>query len=680
MSILTEGKLEEELEGFLKGFTDKAGRLKYREEALKAVLSRKTSIVVDFEDLLTYDRDIADLLLSEPDLVQRPFDRAAYRLFSVVNPQLTAELPPGRFKVRIKNLPDRIPLRAVSSANLDRLIAVAGMVVRTSEVKPLLVEAAWRCPRGHITREPQRAFSLKLPRRCSECEETRQFELDKRASFFTDYQIARLQELPEELPPGQLPQSLDVYLTGDIVNSARPGDRVVVVGINRAEPESAQGRPLSIFKSRLEGVYVEVLGKEEERLEITEEDEARFKKLVQQPDAFQRLVASVAPAVHGYTLIKEALLLQVVSAPQRILSDGTTLRGDINILLVGDPGTAKSELLKYMARLAPRGLYTTGRGSTAAGLTAAVVKEKGGMMMLEAGALVLADQGLACIDEFDKMRPEDRQVLHEVMEQNSVSVAKGGIVATLNARTSIVAAANPVFGKYDPYRNIYENVAIPVPLLTRFDLIFVIRDVPERSRDEEVARHVIELHRRRDFPVEPPLDFEFLRKFVAYAKRMEPELTKEAEQRILDYYVKLRSMGSEALITITPRQLESLIRLSTARARLLLKPKVTLEDVDEAIRLFDYMLQSVAMDVKTGRVDLGVLHGRPLSLRTVLTTGLDIFKRLEGERREPVDARVFIEELMKATGISREEAERALANMVKSGMVFEAAPGKYRRI
>ena len=220
-------------------------------------------------------------------------------------------------------------------------------------------------------------------------------------------------------------------------------------------------------------------------------------------------------------------MLLAVGSPQVTLPDGQTLRGDINILLVGDPGTAKSEFLKYISRLAPRALYTSGRGSTAAGLTAAVVKETNGMMMLEAGAVVLADQGIACIDEFDKMKPEDRSVLHEVMEQQTVSVAKGGIVAMLNARTSILAAANPVYGRYDPYKNLYENINLPIPLLTRFDLIYVVRDVPDKEGDEKLAEHILEIRRKSSYKLAPPIDFMLLRKYIAYTKRINPALSEE---------------------------------------------------------------------------------------------------------------------------------------------------------
>jgi replicative DNA helicase Mcm len=234
------------------------------------------------------------------------------------------------------------------------------------------------------------------------------------------------------------------------------------------------------------------------REEISPEEEKMIKSLSRSSDVYQKLIDSFAPHIQGQSLIKEAILLLIVGSNQRLLGDGSKIRGDINVFLVGDPGTAKSEMLKFCARIAPRGLYTSGRGSTAAGLTAAVVRDKTGIMMLEAGAVVLGDQGLVSIDEFDKMKPEDRSALHEVMEQQSASIAKGGIVATLNARTSILAAANPMYGKYDPFKNITENVNLPIPLLTRFDLIFVVRDIPTKERDESIARHIIQRNTKQE--------------------------------------------------------------------------------------------------------------------------------------------------------------------------------------
>jgi replicative DNA helicase Mcm len=342
--------------------------------------------------------------------------------------------------------------------------------------------------------------------------------------------------------------------------------------------------------------------------------------------------------------------------------------------------TAKSELLKYVARVAPRGLYTSGRGTTAAGLTAAVVKEKSGLMMLEAGAVVLADQGVAAIDEFDKMRPEDRGVLHEVMEQQTVSVAKGGIVATLNARTSILAAANPVFGKYDPYKNIYENVNLPTPLLTRFDLVFIIRDIPDRVKDEKLASHILETHRAEAFTVQPPLGFDMLRKYLIYAKKVYPKLTREAQERLLQFYLDLRASSTEGTIAITPRQLEALIRISTARARLLLRDKVTIEDALQAINLMRKMLESVGIDVRTGKVDLGVLQGRPASERGILEKAMDVFRQLHGPEKKPVEAKAFVDELVKTGDFSAEEARRVISTLYKLGQIYEIRSGYYSKI
>ena len=271
----------------------------------------------------------------------------------------------------------------------------------------------------------------------------------------------------------------------------------MLTGVIRIEQERMSGvskNESPLYRLRLDGNNVEFLGgkgdktsRRIQREEISPEEEKMILALSKNPDIYNRLVDSYAPHITGHEVIKESILLLMAGSTQRQLNDGTKIRGDINIFLVGDPGTAKSEMLKFCARIAPRGLYTSGRGSTAAGLTAAVVRDKTGIMMLEAGAVVLGDQGLVSIDEFDKMKPEDRSALHEVMEQQSASIAKGGIVATLNARTSILAAANPMYGKYDPFKNITENVNLPIPLLTRFDLIFVVRDIPTKERDVQIA-------------------------------------------------------------------------------------------------------------------------------------------------------------------------------------------------
>jgi replicative DNA helicase Mcm len=461
---------------------------------------------------------------------------------------------------------------------------------------------------------------------------------------------------------------------------------VILTGIVRIEQEhipSMKGKS-GIYRLRVQGNNIEFLGgrgtktsRSTEREEISQDEEKIIKSLGKNADIYERLVASFAPHVHGHDIIKESILLLIVGSTQKILADGAKIRGDINIFLVGDPGTAKSEMLKFCARIAPRGLYTSGRGSTAAGLTAAVVRDKIGIMMLEAGAVVLGDQGLVCIDEFDKMKAEDRSALHEVMEQQSVSIAKGGIVATLNARTSILAAANPMFGKYDPFKNITENVNLPVPLLTRFDLIFVVRDIPSKERDTRIAQHILNLHRTSGTDTKSLIDVDILTKYLSYSKRFDPNLTPEAEEKILEYYMKMRNVESEGMITVTPRQLEGLVRLATARARLLMKTQV---DGERAIFLIQSMLEDAGVDVNTGKVDLGVLQGRPHSEVSKMQLFMDVMKSLEGDEKRPVEEKTFVKELVKTGKFIEEEARKYIKKLQRESAIYESKPGHYNRV
>ena len=689
-TTFSESAISDRVKEFLAQFKDKDGSFKYIEQIDQMMPKGAKYIVINYNDLVTVP-EIESVFNEEPDSILKAFSRAINEILHERFPSY-AEKIKDETRARVVNYPIQRSLRQINAEVINKMTSVSGMVVRSSEIKPLAREILFVCPDGHLTQiDLPKGMSLNTPTRCSDpkCSH-RELEIKQEESRFIDFQILRLQELPEDLPPGQLPHYVDVTIKQDLVDNARPGDRVILTGIVRIEQEPVSGisrTNSALYRLRIEGNNIEFLGgkgsktsRRTEREEISPEEEKIIKSLAKNSDIYQRLVDSFAPHIQGHSLIKEAILLLIVGSTQRILGDGSKIRGDINVFLVGDPGTAKSEMLKFCARIAPRGLYTSGRGSTAAGLTAAVVRDKSGIMMLEAGAVVLGDQGLVCIDEFDKMKPEDRSALHEVMEQQSASIAKGGIVATLNARTSILAAANPMYGKYDPFKNITENVNLPIPLLTRFDLIFVVRDIPSKEKDQRIAKHIIDLHTPTGIETRSLIDVDILTKYLSFSKRNNPNLTKEAEEKILDYYMQMRNVESEEMITVTPRQLEGLIRLATARARLLMKDQVEAEDAERAIYLIQSMLQDAGVDVNTGKVDLGVLQGRPRSEVSKMQLFMDVLKSLEGDNKIAVEEKLFIKELEKSGKFTEEEARNYLRRMLREASIYESKPGHYNRV
>lgn len=683
----TESALVNDLEEFLRAFKDRTGNYKYFDRINNLMAANSISLVVDYIDFDTFKPELAKLITNEPDEMFDAFNKAIFNVLYEIHPDYANEIQ-NNIKVRIGNYTVQKSLREINAEVINKLVGVSGMVVRSSEVKPLAKKIGYRCLNcGGITEAQLQGLVLKKPLKCSKCSE-KELEMDPDTSIFIDFQMVRLQELPEDLPAGHLPHYLEVTVIGDLVDQCRPGDRILLTGIVRIEQELlSQQMKTSLFRLRMEGNNIEYLGgrtadkdnRTIERLEINSEDEKHIFALARKNDAYDILISSYAPHVYGHEVIKEVILLLIVGSVTKRLEDGSARRGDINVLLVGDPGTAKSEMLKFAAKIAPRGLYTSGRGSTAAGLTAAVIRDKSGIMMLEAGAVVLGDQGLVCIDEFDKIKPEDRSALHEVMEQQTCSVAKGGIVATLNARTSILAAANPLYGKYDPFKNITENVNLPIPLLTRFDIIYVIRDIPEKEKDHRVASHILELHRESESTGQYFIDIDLFSKYLAYSKTMEPKLTVEAIDKIRDYYMKMRNVESDGMITVTPRQLEGLVRLATARSKLLLKDYVDSDDAERAIYLIQTMLETAGVDVNTGRVDLGVLHGKPQSEISKLKLFMEIFNALSGQDKSDVEEKHFINELTQTGRFSEDDAKNFLNKAMQNGQIYERRSGFYAK-
>src|SRR5437879_2586478 len=957
----------------------------------------------------------------------------------------------GKIFARFRRLPEKTALRKIGAEHIKKIALVDGIVVRTTQVKPTNVSAGFRCRKClEITVLDQEGELIHGPgSHCQFCKQSTSFELLQEQSKFKNTQEARIQERPEDLPPGQLPRYLEVRLEDDLVDSARPGDRVSVTSIVRAEKQTVgeRGR-LRTFNIYLDANFVDVVGKETEVVEINPEEKKQVLEATQDPWVQRKLVMSLAPSIYGYEDVKEGILYLLFGRTAKQLPDGVNIRGDENVLLIGDPGcligderivlgdgtiakiedlgrdhleeldvpvltgrggaerdvatrfhvyrdqptmeivtesgksvrgtynhpllavetvnrslvrhwkrldefkvgdrvatvtgfpcyarryvdtgvrplpyrvgprfhgrlpnkvtpdlgaflgyvlgdgwvqkyrvgflvadgekdllkplcdkadklfgvkprvkeriipgrkrllhndvigsqdiaanvslvrekrvpniilrsgdevvaqflkwlyeadgtvfsskrgcgaiglkakniellrdvqvlllrfgvhsriignalltrrgesilkfarkigfasskkrtrlaelearagrlkrltgqrserivavynrepadvydievprthrfiangivshnTAKSQLLQYVSRIAPRGLYTSGRGTTAAGLTAAVLREKTGGMILEAGALVLADKGVACIDELDKMRPDDRVAMHEDLEQQTVSVAKGAIVATLNARAAVLAAANPSLGRYEPHRNVSENINLPVTILSRFDLIFIIKDQPEADYDTRMSEHILALHRSRVSPETAPFAPDFLRKYISYAKRIIPVLSSEAVIELRDFYLKMRAKGgAEAAVAITPRQLEALVRISEARARAFLRDIVTVEDAKSAIRIMTVSLSDVGVDVKTGAMDIDVIMtGKPRSLRDSFQRVIETVAEMERETGT-LEETVLIAALVDKEKMEEREARRLIGQLIKEGILYSPKPGRLKR-
>ncbi len=670
---------EERFQDFLRSFKED-GEDKYRKRLAHVALSGTRSIVVDFDDLISYDPDIARSILDKPDEYFEYLDRSAWAQLKIEDPEYAEIIK--RLRVRFRKLPEKHWLRKIGSENIGRLLLIDGIIVRSTSVKPLLIKAAFQCRKCNAMSYVEQAGTLmRGPGVCAHCR-SKIFEFMEKQSTFMNSQEIRIQERPEDLPPGQLPRAMDIKLSEDLVDIARPGDRVSITGVARAQQEFVGRKArLRTFELLLDANYVDIVGKEVEVVEITPEDERHIRELAKDPFIHRKLIASLAPSIYGYGDIKEAVLYLLFGGVPKRLPDGVVIRSEVNVLLVGDPGVAKSQLLQYVSRTAPRGLYTSGRGTTAAGLTAAVVREKSGGMVLEAGALVLADKGVACIDEIDKMRPEDRVAIHEALEQHTVSVAKGGIVATLNARAAVLAAANPALGRYDPYRNITDNINLPVTLLSRFDLLFIMKDVPEPDSDSRMSDHILTLHRLKTTPEEPPLLPDLLRKYIAYAKRVEPALSEDAVSAIRQYYLKMRSLSgsTESPVVITPRQLEALVRLAEARARSFLRDRVEAEDAQAIIRLMTLSLQDVGIDTTTGKMDIDVIMtGKPKSLRDKMQVVLSTFADLEKQLGIVEDSTLF-QALSRKVDITDDEAKRLVEQLVREGILYSPKAGHLKR-
>lgn len=652
---------------------------KYRQRIAQLAITGKNSLTIDFEELYGFDQALAELLLKKPEEYLQHAAKGAYEQLRIEDVEYAEKIE--KLIVRVVKLLGKEQLRKLGAKQMSKLVMVEGIVVRATPVRPMVQIAAFKCKRcGTNNMVEQTGQFLKAPAICMspDCGRDGPFEFTQEESTFIDSQDLRLQEKPEDLPPGQLPRTLAVKLIGDeIVDLARPGDHVSLVGVVRAFAPSLMGMgKLRTFILQLDANSVEVLGKEPETSPPTPEEEAKMLELAKDPEVHKKIMSSIAPSIFGNEHLKEAVMYLLFGGVSRTLPD-MTVRGEMNALIIGDPGTAKSQMLQYVSRLAPRGLYTSGRGTTAAGLTAAVVREKGGSMSLEAGALVLADKGIACIDEMDKMRPEDRVAIHEAMEQHTVSVAKGGIVATLNARTAVLAAANPSLGRYEPNRTVAENISLPVTILSRFDLIFVLRDVPNKEYDTKMSRHLLQIHQRGRSPVEAPVDVELLRKYVSYAKGVKPELTEEALNKLSDFYLAMRNASETegSPVAITARQLESLVRISEARARVALRKDVTAQDADAAISIMKRSLEEVGIDMSSYKVDIDIIMtGRPKSIRDRLSIVLSTLMDME-KVTGIVEKDALVSELETKHKIPRGEVERMISQLLREGTVYEPREG-----
>ncbi|KAK2602193.1 hypothetical protein N8I77_008744 [Diaporthe amygdali] len=654
----------------------------YRDQLRENALLQKFYCDVNIGDLIKYNEELAHRLVTEPSEIIPLFENALRKCTQrIVFPhEAKISLPPHQ--LLLHSDAEDVSIRNLDSLTISRLVRVPGIVIGASVMSSKATELHLSCRNcGYVQQIIiDGGFSgVTLPRRCGrerqKGDPTDPCPLDPyfvvhENSKFVDQQVIKLQERPDQVPVGELPRhvliSADRYLTNRVV----PGSRCTVMGIfsiyqNKGSKNSSTGGAVAIRTPylRATGIKTDLDSTAKGHSIFSEEEEQEFLELSRRPDLYQVMASCIAPSIYGNEDIKKAILCLLLGGSKKILPDGMKLRGDINVLLLGDPGTAKSQLLKFVEKAAPICIYTSGKGSSAAGLTASVQRDQSTReFYLEGGAMVLADGGVVCIDEFDKMRDEDRVAIHEAMEQQTISIAKAGITTILNARTSVLAAANPIFGRYDDMKTPGENIDFQTTILSRFDMIFIVKDAHDRSRDESIAKHVMGIHKgstAAEAEVESEVPVETMKRYLSYCKsRCAPRLSPEAAEKLSSHFVQIRKQvhaseleaNTRSSIPITVRQLEAIVRITESLAKLTLSPIATEAHVDEAIRLFlcstmDAVNQGGAnqggreLNDEVARVEAELKRRLPIGWSTSLAT----------LRREMVEGKGFSEQALNRT-------------------------------
>jgi replicative DNA helicase Mcm len=636
-------------------------------------------IFVDFQELTSFSPTLTERLVAHPEDTFQILEVALEESGLVTGP-----------RVRLKNVPDAVTekIRNLRAKHLNHLIQVEGIVRQASEVRPQVVNARFECPScGTIISVLQIESKFREPTRCS-CGRRGQFKLLSKE--MVDVQRIVIEESPESLIGGEQPRRMTVFLKEDLVepkmeDKTTPGSKVNVVGILKEVAKHFQtGGTSTRYDISIEANNVIPLEETFEELDINEEDERQIQELAADPRVFEKLAESIAPSIYGYDEIKQAIMLQLFGGVKKTKSDGTKTRGDMHILLVGDPGVAKSQILKFISTIAPKGRYVVGKSTSGAGLTATVVRDeflRG--WSLEAGAMVLSHRGLVCIDEIEKMDPQDRSAMHEALEQQSVTISKANIQASLRAETSVLAAGNPKFGRFDTYQTVASQIDIPPTLINRFDVVFVMKDIPDRVRDEAIATHVLIEHKRE--ASRAVIDSVLFRKYVAYAKqKAAPVLTNEAVEEIKKFYVDLRNAPTTSdqptrPLPISARQLDALIRMSEASAKSRLSDKVIREDAKRGIALMKFYLMQVGYDYETKTFDIDrIATGVSTSQRGKIMLVKDTIARLETRLGKLIPVEEVAKEL--EGKVDGKEVDDALDKLTISGDIFHPRKGFIQRM
>ncbi len=652
--------------------------------AMLLAYPQKRAIYVDVKNLEKFDSELANELIDNPDAVLPSANSALLRLSP--SPETMEKSVHARFFGL--GGPSMPMIQDVGSDNIGKLLTLDSLIVKKSEIIPMVQVGVYKCALcGNITKiEIERD---NVPDVCPQCKRRALRQVNEESRFVNLQRIA-VQDPLEKLRGSMPTWQLEVWLEDDMVNRQQPGDRVDVTGVLRIRPRhNARGKQEKAqFAMFLDAVSVMATQKEFSELEISAEEEKEIKELAKDPHIFEKIAKSISPAIYGYEEIKKAMTLQLFGGtPNKKLIDGSLVRSDIHILLIGDPGSAKTRLLQSTTALVPKGIYVSGKSTTSAGLTAAAERDEfsEGGWTLRAGALVLGSGGEVSIDEFDKISDDDKSALLEAMESQTISIAKAGIVARFNAKTSILAAANPKYGRFDPNVLPAEQFEIPPTLLSRFDLIFPIRDLMNEEQDRSIAHHILVQHAAAGAQLaelegveqveSPPIKSEVMRKYVAYAKRnVNPRLAPDAVERIQKFYLELRKLGMRSGTTpITPRQIEGLVRLAESSAKTRLADVVEMRDAEIAIGLVNYMLQTLAVE-KGGAINVDILTtGFSKEKVDKINLMMGIIKKLETDEKEARFERVM-EEAEKA-GVDRSTAKRYIDDLSRTGDIYTPKPG-----